>query len=158
MNAIPVAGIVSVDPVTLAATPAGMNYQWFNCVTSQTINGSTNDTLVATYNGSYAVIVTNGNGCTDTSTCVIVDQVGLYLPTSSVISLYPNPTLDFVTLELPLEEGASILIYDAQGKLISKFDNAKNGQNVDLSKLSTGVYTFRITLNNLTHIEKVIKN
>lgn len=158
VNALPVAGIVSVDPVTMAANPAGMNYQWFNCVTSQTIIGSTNDTLVATYNGSYAVIVTNGNGCTDTSDCVIVDQVGLFLPTSAVISLYPNPTLDFVTIELPLEEGANIFIYDAQGKLISKFDNAKNGQNVDLSKLSTGVYTFRITLNNLTHIEKVIKN
>jgi hypothetical protein len=88
---------------------------------------------------------------------MIVDQVGLYFPTSAVIALYPNPTSDFITLELPAEDGAMAYLYDAQGKLIYQVANAKNGQRFDLSSLSTGVYTFRITLNNLTHIEKVVK-
>jgi hypothetical protein len=157
VHALPVAGIVMADPVTLVATPAGMTYLWYNCATAQAIIGAGNDSLVASANGSYAVIVTNANGCTDTSNCVVVDQVGIYFPASAEIALYPNPTSDFVTLTLPAEDGAVAFVYDAQGKLIFQVNNAKNGQQFDLSALSTGVYTFRVTLNNLTHIEKVVK-
>jgi hypothetical protein len=87
-----------------------------------------------------------------------VDQVGLFFPSSAVISLYPNPTDGMVTLELPAQEGAVAMIYDAQGKLIFTSNNAKNGEEFDLSKLTTGVYTFKIQLNNLIHIEKIVKN
>jgi len=157
VNALPVAGIVVADPVTLVATPAGMTYLWYNCATGQSIIGAGNDSLVATANGSYAVIVTNANGCSDTSNCVVVDQVGLFFPASAVIALYPNPTDGMVTLEIPAEDGARAYVYDAQGKLILTVANAKNGEQFDLSKLSTGVYTFKVQLNNLTHIEKVVK-
>jgi len=158
VNAIPNANAISTDPVTIVATPAGMSYQWYNCATNQNIIGADNDSLVATANGSYAVIVTNANGCSDTSNCIVVDQVGLFFPSSAVISLYPNPTDGMVNLELPAQEGAIAMIYDAQGKLIFTSNNAKNGEAFDLSKLTTGVYTFKIQLNNLIHIEKIVKN
>ncbi|MBM3164207.1 MAG: T9SS type A sorting domain-containing protein [Bacteroidetes bacterium] len=157
VNALPNAVAVAADPVTLVATPAGATYQWIDCASGQTIADATNDTLVATANGSYAVIVTNANGCSDTSECMVVDQVGLFFPESAVIALYPNPTNGMVTLELPAQDGAVAHVYDAQGKLILTVANAKNGEQFDLSKLTTGVYTFRIILNNLTHIEKVVK-
>jgi hypothetical protein len=158
VNALPNAVAIAADPVTIVATPSGANYQWFNCATGQIIADATNDTLVASANGSYAVIVTNASGCSDTSDCMIVDQVGIYFPESAVIGLYPNPTNGMVTLEIPAQEGATAFVYDAQGKLILTVANAKNGEQFDLSKLSTGVYTFRVTLNNLTHIEKVVKH
>ena len=158
VNAIPNANAISTDPVTIVASPAGMSYQWYNCATNQNIIGADNDSLVATANGSYAVIVTNANGCSDTSNCIVVDQVGLFFPSSAVISLYPNPTDGMVTLALPAQEGAVAMIYDAQGKLIFTSNNAKNGEEFDLSKLTTGVYTFKIQLNNLIHIEKIVKN
>jgi hypothetical protein len=157
VNALPNAVAVAADPVTLVATPAGATYQWIDCASGQTIADATNDTLVATANGSYAVIVTNANGCSDTSECMVVDQVGLFFPESAVIALYPNPTNGMVTLELPAQDGAVAHVYDAQGKLILTVANAKNGEQFDLSKLTTGVYTFRVILNNLTHIEKVVK-
>ena len=158
VNALPNAVAIQADPVTLVATPAGATYQWIDCASGQIIADATNDTLVATANGSYAVIVTNANGCSDTSDCMIVDQVGIYFPESAVIGLYPNPTNGMVTLELPAQDGATAFVYDAQGKLILTVANAQNGEQFDLSKLSTGVYTFRVTLNNLTHIEKVVKH
>ncbi|MFM1809565.1 MAG: hypothetical protein RLZZ382_790, partial [Bacteroidota bacterium] len=92
VNALPNAVAIAADPVTLVATPSGATYQWFNCATGQIIADATNDTLVASANGSYAVIVTNASGCSDTSDCMIVDQVGIYFPESAVIGLYPNPT------------------------------------------------------------------
>jgi hypothetical protein len=158
VNALPNAVAIQTDPVTLVATPAGATYQWIDCASGQIIADATNDTLVATANGSYAVIVTNANGCSDTSDCMIVDQVGIYFPESAVIGLYPNPTNGMVTLEIPAQDGATAFVYDAQGKLILTVANAKNGEQFDLSKLTTGVYTFRVTLNNLTHIEKVVKH
>ena len=158
VNALPNAVAIQADPVTLVATPAGATYQWIDCASGQIIADATNDTLVATANGSYAVIVTNANGCSDTSDCMIVDQVGIYFPESAVIGLYPNPTNGMVTLEIPAQDGATAFVYDAQGKLILTVANAKNGEQFDLSKLTTGVYTFRVTLNNLTHIEKVVKH
>jgi hypothetical protein len=158
VNALPNAVAVAADPVTLVATPAGATYQWIDCASGEIIADATNDTLIASANGSYAVIVTNANGCSDTSDCMIVDQVGIYFPESAVIGLYPNPTNGMVTLEIPAQEGATAFVYDAQGKLILTVANAKNGEQFDLSKLSTGVYTFRVTLNNLTHIEKVVKH
>jgi hypothetical protein len=88
----------------------------------------------------------------------VIDNVGLYVPNASAIGLYPNPTDGNITLSLPAADGASLSIFDAQGKLLYEIQNAKNGEQFDLSKLSTGVYTFRVTLNNLTHIEKVVKH
>ena len=157
VNALPNAGINAIDPVTLSATPAGMSYQWINCGMNEPISGAVSDTYLATINGSYAVIVTNASGCSDTSACVVVDKVGLYFPDAASIALYPNPTDGKITIELPGNEGALTSIFDAQGKLIYEVHNAKNGQQFDLSKLSTGVYTFRVTYYNLTHIEKVVK-
>ncbi len=137
VNALPNAVAIQADPVTLVATPAGATYQWIDCASGQIIADATNDTLVATANGSYAVIVTNANGCSDTSNCMIVDQVGIYFPESAVIGLYPNPTNGMVTLELPAQDGATAFVYDAQGKLILTVANAQNGEQFDLSKLST---------------------
>jgi hypothetical protein len=158
VNALPNAIVISADPVTLVASPAGATYQWINCATGQAIADADNDTLVATSNGGYAVIVTNASGCSDTSECTIVDQVGIYFPESAFIGLYPNPTNGIVTLELPADDGAIANVFDSQGKLIMSISNAKNGEQFDLSTLSTGVYTFRVTLNNLTHIQKVVKH
>jgi hypothetical protein len=157
VNALPNATITVVDPVTLTTTP-GMMYQWFNCGLNEPIAGAVTDTYLATVNGSYAVIVTNAEGCSDTSACTVIDNVGLYVPNASAIGLYPNPTDGNITLSLPAADGASLSIFDAQGKLLYEIQNAKNGEQFDLSKLSTGVYTFRVTLNNLTHIEKVVKH
>ncbi|NBP30587.1 MAG: T9SS C-terminal target domain-containing protein, partial [Flavobacteriia bacterium] len=157
VNALPNASASFIDPITMVASPAGLSYQWINCTLNENIAGAVDDTLAVTANGSYAVIVTNASGCSDTSDCIIVDKVGLYLPSASVIALYPNPTDGKVTLELPGEEGASAMVYDAQGKLIYEYRQAKNGQQFDLSKLSTGVYTFHIQLNDMHHIEKVVK-
>ncbi|WP_341907938.1 hypothetical protein, partial [Fluviicola taffensis] len=70
----PVAGITSLDVITLQATGTG-TYQWINC-SGQAIAGETNATFTATANGSYAVIVSNGT-CSDTSDCVVISHVGL---------------------------------------------------------------------------------
>lgn len=66
-----------VDGITIQANLNGAQYQWVDCDNNfSNINGETNQTYVASVNGNYAVIVTDGN-CSDTSDCVSVNSVGL---------------------------------------------------------------------------------
>jgi hypothetical protein len=90
VNATPVATISVVNDVTLAATPAGMNYQWINCASGTDVpNGSTAN-FTAIENGSYAVIVTSAQGCSDQSDCEVIDAVGLDQITAIEMSVNPN--------------------------------------------------------------------
>lgn len=64
----------TVGPTILASnTSLGVTYQWLNCEDNfASLIGETNQSYTATTTGSYAVEVTL-NGCSDTSSCVLVD-------------------------------------------------------------------------------------
>ena len=93
INQTPTATNTAMDPVTLVATPSGQSYQWIDCATGLAVADATSDTLIALINGNYAVVVSSSNGCSDTSNCITVDQVGLYGPNSSVISIQTSNSL-----------------------------------------------------------------
>lgn len=157
VNATPVATISVVNDITLAASPAGMNYQWINCASgTDAPNGSTaNFTAIA--NGSYAVIVTSAEGCSDQSDCEIIDAVGLDQLTSIEMSIQPNPTAGELTVNMPSELTAQAQVFDAQGKLV--IDNAavSNGSVLNLSNMTTGVYMVRITAADSVQTFRVVK-
>ena len=158
INQTPNATSTAIDPVTLVATPSGENYQWIDCATGLSIADATSDTLIALVNGEYAVVMSSSNGCSDTSSCITVDQVGLYIPTSLVISVYPNPTNGNVSISLPSNDQGVLSIYDAQGKLVQTTNSLKNGDVINLSTYTPGMYTFKIAFGEMIHIERVIKN
>lgn len=68
--------ITQVDDITLFTDVVGVDYQWIDCNTNQDVIGEIDQTFVATANGDYAVVVTNGN-CSDTSDCIAISQVSL---------------------------------------------------------------------------------
>ena len=157
VNATPVATISVVNDVTLAATPAGMNYQWINCASgTDAPNGSTaNFTAIA--NGSYAVIVTSAEGCSDQSDCEIIDAVGLEQIANIEMSVQPNPTAGELTISMPTELSAQAQVFDAQGKLVIDNSNVSNGSILNLSNMTTGVYMVRITASNSVQTFRVVK-
>lgn len=74
--------VTQIDAITLQASSLTGSYQWVDCDDNYSImNGETSQYFVATANGNYALIVTE-NGCSDTSACLIINEVGLeeYLP------------------------------------------------------------------------------
>ena len=67
------------------------------------------------------------------------------------ITLYPNPTNDFVNV-VSTEKG-QINIYDVNGRLLQRIEMTSEKQTIDISNLPTGIYNFQINgVNN-----KVIK-
>ena len=157
VNATPVATISVVNDVTLAASPAGMNYQWINCASgTDAPNGSTaNFTAIA--NGSYAVIVTSAEGCSDQSDCEIIDAVGLEQIANIEMSVQPNPTAGELTISMPTELSAQAQVFDAQGKLVIDNSNVSNGSILNLSNMTTGVYMVRITAADSVQTFRVVK-
>ncbi|MFN7013985.1 MAG: T9SS type A sorting domain-containing protein, partial [Bacteroidia bacterium] len=64
--------------------------------------------------------------------------------------LYPNPANDYVIYKTWLNEGETVTIvfYDVMGKpIISKQITGTTEEQFDLSKISSGIYFYKITLN-----------
>jgi hypothetical protein len=157
VNATPVATISVVNDVTLAATPAGMNYQWINCASGTDVpNGSTAN-FTAIENGSYAVIVTSAQGCSDQSDCEVIDAVGLDQIAAIEMSVNPNPTAGDLTINMPTELSAQAQVFDAQGKLVLDASNVSNGSVLNLVNMTTGVYMVRITAAASVQTFRVVK-
>ncbi|MCP4121879.1 MAG: T9SS type A sorting domain-containing protein, partial [Bacteroidetes bacterium] len=111
---------VDVNLPVLASQAINAIYQWINCETMQVIPGANLQSFMPTTNGSYAVIVTNGN-CTDTSSCYQVTATyDLENDFGSDLKVYPNPTNGTVVVELgSIYEAVDCKIRDISGRVIS---------------------------------------
>jgi sugar lactone lactonase YvrE len=72
---------VTQSGLTLTANATGAAYVWINCNGRIPVTGATHQSFIATTQGNYAVIVTQ-NGCTDTSTCFMVDTATGSVPST----------------------------------------------------------------------------
>lgn len=74
---------------------------------------------------------------------------------AEMVSVYPNPTSDFVELNLPSDiEVNSVQLFDLLGK---KIDVTLNNNKIDLSSYAEGVYMLNIETNQGKLTKKIIK-
>jgi len=104
---------------------------------------------------SFWTIAVDENGdllpaCTDTSTIRVIE-----LPLISSPILYPNITMDYISIESP-EEQLSIAIYDAQGRLCHSQAYSK-GERIATHTLSTGNYILHARADKRHYIAKFVK-
>jgi len=90
----------------------------------------------------------------DATTCINTGDTSLYVATDHLISpsnfrLFPNPTKDFVHLELDLPQSGQYFIFSTNGKKIQQqsFQN-KEKLEVDLSLLRQGIYFLYLQIEN----------
>jgi hypothetical protein len=62
------------------------------------------------------------------------------------ITIYPNPSKDLLSISIPEGiETQHLEIFSMQGTLVKRFDlNGQNTQNLDVSSINAGVYTYKI--------------
>lgn len=155
VNASPIATLVDNGNATITAGTA-TSYQWYDCGSSMNVSGATSQTLTVTTNGVYSVIVTNANGCVDTSACVYIGNVGIKDITSQVISVYPNPTHDNVVVEFSMNS-ATVEVIDALGAVLET-KSIKSGDVVSLASYNRGVYFIKVVSAEATTLHRIIKN
>lgn len=142
----------------LTADQVGGNYQWLICPQMTPIDGATNQSLITSANGDYAVIVTY-DGCSDTSACYTVSGVGiLENDFGSQFILYPNPTDGNFSIDLGDKHGSvSITIKDLIGHVVQFHDYS----NIHLLNLKleapNGVYLLIIESENKTAVIRLVK-
>jgi uncharacterized delta-60 repeat protein len=158
-------GLPSVTEVldSLICSPSYTAYQWyFNGVA---IPGATSQNYNFTANGNYYVEVFNALGCSTVSAVFAVNDVGVSEYEKAILlSIYPNPTSNDLTMEYLLQkpENVKINLMNIAGQIIyAEQINALAGKNkttISLTEQAAGIYYLQIITNENIVTKKVVKN
>ena len=149
---------ITQSGITLTSVATGVTYQWIDCNTNQPVPGATNQSFTTTEAvGTYAVVVT-ANGCSDTSTCISVDQSGLSEGDFN-FGLIPNPANESVLIQWNTEAIQVIELLDEAGKIVRRGYLKESSHQVEfsLAQIAAGVYHVRLIGASNVAIEKLIK-
>lgn len=139
---------IIINQNELIASPSGTNYQWINCSDSSVIAGETDQFYLVEVNGSYAVII-DDNGCIDTSSCVIINSLGMDKLNLELFEIFPNPTMDgFFSIKCD-DNIDSIELFDMLGQKMDVPINTAT-KFIDGSRLATGRYIVSVSIGELT--------
>jgi hypothetical protein len=102
---------------------------------------------------TYNTVARNGNKYSQPAFVTVVNGLVEVVEMETMkVSVYPNPTSGILNVEIG--ENFNATIYNYQGQVVMR-NNISNGQ-IDMSKLSSGVYFVEIRTNNNVSVEKVI--
>ncbi len=128
---------------TIIANATNVSYQWVDCNNNfSPIPNETSQSFTALTNGNYAVIFTE-NGCSQMSSCVNINQVGVIEKIDQHFNIYPNPCSGKFYIDSQSE--FDIQIFDVAGKLISNQQILKGKNSVMLDKINNSLYSIILT-------------
>lgn len=143
---------------SLLAGATNATYQWLDCNGLSPIPGETGQIFVPMQTGSYAVVVTQ-SGCTDTSVCLVINDVREISSIGFDLEIYPNPATRLVNVvsDVPLNN-AIVRIRDIEGRLlITRYGITGNSFKIDVESLAAGIYFIEIEMERQIFREKCIK-
>ena len=102
-----------------------------------------------TYNstGDYTQTLTSTiTGCDSIVTLHLTITAGIDELNNAVVSVYPNPTNNFVYVETATKTGSQCLIevHDVYGRIINSEEITNNKTRIDLSEIASGVYFLKV--------------
>ena len=150
---------VSNDGHTITANAiGGYTYQWLNCNNGNApIAGATNQSYTPSVAGKYAVEISAGS-CKATSSCEDTWPLSVAnIVTDLGVSLYPNPIQNELRIDKGNNGELTIEITDNTGKVVFQKTATAQLTLVDMSDLASGIYIVKMSNNNGTAIEKVVK-
>ena len=108
--------LLSVSSLTGGVPP--YSYSWRESSTPNvSIQGGTS--FLVTEGGNYYVIITDANGCTQTSNSVLFNETSIGEAAISEIKIYPNPFRDEATIDLGKSVSDVVVrVMDIYGKVI----------------------------------------
>jgi PKD repeat protein len=152
---------VSGDTVLFASTPAGAGYSWhFGDGDSADVTAPYH---IYTHSQNYLVSLwtSTANDCSVYGSVIVpftaVVQTGISDIGGQAIKIYPNPADDRLYISR-LDAAADIILYDLAGqKLIDKKVDSNTDISLDISYLSTGIYSLKIAGQDINLTKMVIK-
>jgi len=142
INPMP-APIISGGGGSLGTTISYTHYQWLSGATP--ILGATNATYAPTANGTYAVTVTDNNGCTATSSSVYDANVyvqDLNDPPKG-LHIYPDPANDIVYADNTGSKASYVLVNSA-GSIVRQGSLSAGPNRIQIGSLPCGIYLLEV--------------
>ncbi|MDG1913076.1 MAG: T9SS type A sorting domain-containing protein [Crocinitomicaceae bacterium] len=116
-------------------------------------NGETTEDITALGVGSYTVIVSDGM-CDSEVTFFVDSQAGIALNELDNLSVYPNPVIDFVTVEF--DGTYNWTLFDNAGKIVSS-GTATGKEHISMENLATGNYMMNVEVDGKKSTVAVVK-
>ncbi|MBK6265418.1 BspA family leucine-rich repeat surface protein [Marivirga sp. S37H4] len=132
--------------LTISGGTGDYSYDWSN--------GATTAIITDLEIGEYTVTVTDEAGCILTESFMIGGVTANAEKLGQQIKIYPNPTLDIVTLQHE-KEMKIIKLYDATGKLLQNYSCKGREANLNIQHLPSGLYF--IQLENSMELHRILK-
>ncbi|MDC0204706.1 T9SS type A sorting domain-containing protein [Flavobacteriales bacterium] len=149
--------IFDLEGNAMGGTP-NYTYQWLFA----NIVVGTNATYTPNQNGDHYLVVTDANGCVDTSLIFNVTNItsGINEQLSSSLMVYPNPFSQNTTINLLSTHDVliGVSLYDPTGRKVKKLNISKQKQSIILEKenLAEGMYMLVVQTNNYISKSKLI--
>ncbi|HTF05919.1 MAG TPA: T9SS type A sorting domain-containing protein [Bacteroidia bacterium] len=126
--------------------------------------GQTTQTASNLGGGTYTVVTTDAQGCTQTDTVTVFAPTGIIASNSGVsVSVFPNPVVNMANIEITNAPAGGVLlvsVFDVTGKLIeSTQHNAAQHDVVQVSfeNLPAGVYLMEIRMGDAKMTVKIFR-
>ncbi len=130
-----------------------VDYQWYR--EGQPIKGATSRTVKIVGDGFYRVRISDTAGCSRWSDNFLVGTTDVVdLIDGSTVSVYPNPTTGYVTLQGAA--GAEVVLTDMLGRIVARISSATELQPLSIDGVS-GVYSLTINAGTKTHTMLITK-
>ena len=132
-------------------------YQWYNCISEQSIAGQTSANFTPTQSGSYNVIIRINGILSGSAGCFNYNL--LANNTFSEIAgldIYPNPSTGIFNLKLPTD--LQIEVYNNLGQLLSSEKMLSGSNVINIADKPVGVYFLKTYDGNNVSTFKIIKN
>ena len=146
----PIIGFNSIGPDLFTGNFS--TYQWFlnGVAITAMSSGASSAVLPVSLFGSYTVVVSDANGCFDTSVAFVypIDTVTTGITNVSNtadINIFPNPGTSIIHIDAPLAVNVSVMSTD--GKIVFE---QKNTNEINVGMLPSGMYIIKIYDENNT--------
>lgn len=159
-NPVTIVSVAPLNPVITWVPGTGFfvnddfdGYQWLY---NGSPLGAANDTsLVENGAGTYAVEVTDANGCKDTSNVITVTGLDSYHLLTEV-ELYPNPAQDELMISGSLTRQLEVTIVNLQGKTLLQTSLPQGSGRLDVANLAPGMYLVQLKVADKIQVRKLI--
>lgn len=156
MEFSPITPVITLtNGVTMSVdAQANATFQWINCSDLTPIAGATGTTFTASVNGVYAVVASNACA-SDTSACSTVNSVGIETLSSNLVSVFPNPTNESLTVQVPVALlGSEWNLVDIRGRQVVNGRVEIEQFQLNLSEFARGTYWLSLGANQPIQVVK----